>query len=204
MRKIGALLVSALLALAPLSAVAATHWSAEFDFDNHYVPGEIKCDLYCTHTWTDLFQVGDALVISGSGINGTYHVTGFDHNNGTDNIIVTPNFSETEYGRNATVSTVDPAPAAPSINFGWANGGGTAAVVSGVGHVIGGNFDGLAVIAGLIVGVPLAFYIIERIIGWFKMRDLAREHTRELVELLGAENVYVGGRSIADISKGKS
>lgn len=199
MRKVGAVLVSLFLAIAPLSAFARA--------------------LPCTSSATSVLaygfntgtcggwetgQIGDTVILSGftgdyAADNATYTITNVG---GIGNGIITTSPAPAYVGsggNNESGVTYSAPAAAPAIDFGWTNGGGAAATVTGIRDIVGQNFSGLAVIAGLIIGVPLSFYVIERIMGWFAYRKLTREHTEAVIEGLGADNVFIGGKSVRDI-----
>ena len=204
MRKIGAVLVSAFLAIAPLSVFAST--LPCITTDGNFVAANTSgwfgagvCD-FSGH-------VGDQLVVSGwldsyVANKGTYTITSVDVI-GNSNVHVSPAPPVSHTGAYSPISfsiyEVGSLVAPPPPDYGWTNGGGAAATVTGIRDIVGANFSGLAVIAGLIIGVPLSFYVIEGIMAWFAYKKLVREHTEEVVEGLGADNVFIKGKSIRDI-----
>lgn len=78
----------------------------------------------------------------------------------------------------------------------------TTAAVGTIYTVFGANIGPVLIVLGLAIGIPLTFYVIDEIKKVFEARRthrLSQEFTREVVAGLGPENVFIQGKSVAEM-----
>ena len=194
-KKIAAFLASICIGFLPLAAFA-------FSLDTSSSPAIVSGE----YTYTVIYDFSNSRIFYNSGqINGplplgtaygSYHIVSFNDFGGSPGCA-----NDAEGGYTKCLQRLNnnlgsrggsgwdeidydylaPAPA-PSV-WQWASTGAATSTVMGIGHIIGGNFDGLAIIGGLIIGVPLAFYVLEKIMEWFYIQGEAAE-ARKVVDIL--------------------
>ena len=188
-QKIGVALATFALIALPFAAFAATSYT-DPDGNNAALgatgfpsvggfQGGFECnqtagtDVANCNAWVQTVHVGDSVTFSGFSVNpvnnGTYTVLQLG-TNGAHSFSVNANLSGVATGGVGSVSSDPsanaPAPGAVVPNYaGFVTSGGAQGVVGGIASIIGANFGGLAVIVGLVVGVPLTFWLLEWILG---------------------------------------
>ena len=195
MRKLAAFLLSAFLAFLPFSALAASIVFSPNPYD-----GSSGFSVSGTSASYTSFFGPDGSFFSGPGSG---IIVPFSSTESVADVVAAP-FPDGLYtlvsysadgacddGSGIAACESDPSfIASVSVSFagGGGGGGGTEGqflsvgtahtVLSGISSVVAQNFDGIAVILGLAVGIPLLFYIFERIIGFFYLkgeRDQAKK-----------------------------